>query len=236
MGRVEVPDHTVGTFAVSGGVRLGYRRVGRGVPVLLWHGGLITSFHLLALGERLAGAGFEVWVIDRRGRGLSGGEPSLRVEEAVEDVAAAVALTGARRVFGLSAGAVPVLGWALVAGSDCAVAVYEPPLGAALTWYRGRGLGTVGARGLVTAFDGGGVTGGGSGRGGGAVGIDGRGRAHGAFGRAVVGEDVRYQGSGVVVGWCAQSRLPHQGSGCVGGGGAGCESGGVGWGGAFGRH
>lgn len=48
MGRVEVPDHRVGTFAVSGGVRLGYR----GVPVLLWHGGLITSFHLLALGER----------------------------------------------------------------------------------------------------------------------------------------------------------------------------------------
>lgn len=134
MGRVEVPEHAVGSFAVAGGVRLGYRRVGRGVPVLFWHGGLITSFHLLGLAERLAGAGFQVWAIDRRGRGLSGGEPSLGVEEAVEDVATAVALTGARRVFGLSAGAVPVLGWALVAGSECAVAVYEPPLGAALTW------------------------------------------------------------------------------------------------------
>ncbi|WP_307851342.1 alpha/beta fold hydrolase [Nocardiopsis sp. MG754419] len=116
------------------GVRLGYRRLGQGPPVLLWHGGLITSHHLMVLAGHLARAGFEVWVPDRRGRGLSGGVAPRRVGPAARDVAALVEHTGARRLFGLSAGAVPVLEWARQAGPGCAVALYEPPLGAALSW------------------------------------------------------------------------------------------------------
>lgn len=72
---------------------------------------------------------FTVCVPDRRGRGLSGpfGD-DYGIEEEVEDLAAIMAATGARNVFGLSSGALITLQAALLLPSVRKIALYEPPL------------------------------------------------------------------------------------------------------------
>jgi pimeloyl-ACP methyl ester carboxylesterase len=71
---------------------------------------------------------FTVYVPDRRGRGLSGPHGDrFTVDKEVEDVQALVAKTGARNIFGLSAGALVALRSALATPALEHVALYEPP-------------------------------------------------------------------------------------------------------------
>src|SRR5690242_1005764 len=96
------------------GTTIGYRQLGSGPGVLLLHGGMEASQHLLKLATFLSDR-FTVSLPDRRGRGMSGpfGE-DYSITKECEDVAALVEGTGAERIFGLSPGALITLRSALV--------------------------------------------------------------------------------------------------------------------------
>lgn len=128
------PAHETGSTVSRDGTVLGYRCLGSGPAVVLTHGSMMTSHNLLRLGAALSDR-LTVYLPDLRGRGLSGPHgPGHSLERAAEDVAAIMEHTGARGIFGLSGGAVPILKWALsVSGGRRAseghrVALYEPPL------------------------------------------------------------------------------------------------------------
>jgi pimeloyl-ACP methyl ester carboxylesterase len=90
---------------------------------------MMTSQNLLGLARELA-SDFTVHVPDRRGRGASGGGEGARqgLVAEVEDLRVLLAETGARRVFGLSSGAIISLATALQSPAIEALALYEPPL------------------------------------------------------------------------------------------------------------
>lgn len=121
-------DYTTGTVTSRDGTTIGFRRLGSGPAVILLHGGMQAAQNLMKLAVLLA-QDFEVFVPDRRGRGLSG--PQLEpfdVTRSVDDVQALVEATGAQRIFGLSAGALVALRAALTTPELRRVALYEPPL------------------------------------------------------------------------------------------------------------
>jgi pimeloyl-ACP methyl ester carboxylesterase len=59
------------TVRSADGTTIGYRQLGRGAGVILLHGGMKTSQDFMTLAAALSDA-FTVYVVDRRGRGLSG--------------------------------------------------------------------------------------------------------------------------------------------------------------------
>ncbi|GAA2036403.1 hypothetical protein GCM10009839_41640 [Catenulispora yoronensis] len=96
--------------------------------LLVLHGGMKAAQHMADLAIELSDQ-YEVFVPDRRGRGQSGGfGPDHRMQREVEDVQALVDATGARMLFGHSAGGLISLSAALAIPSLEALAVYEPPL------------------------------------------------------------------------------------------------------------
>lgn len=121
-------EYRTGSVSSADGTVIGYRRLGSGPAVLLVHGGMQASHHLMKLAAALS-TGFTVYVPDRRGRGLSGPHgDAYGVTREVEDLRALVAATGASRVFGLSSGALVTLRTALATADLAAIALYEPPL------------------------------------------------------------------------------------------------------------
>jgi pimeloyl-ACP methyl ester carboxylesterase len=128
---MEAPDPrfcTAGSVVSKDGTTIGYRQAGSGPGLILVHGGMQTSQSFTKLATALSDA-FTVYVPDRRGRGLSGpfGD-NYGIEKEVEDLAALMARTSARNVFGLSSGALIALQAALTLPSMHKVALYEPPL------------------------------------------------------------------------------------------------------------
>src|SRR4051794_33109021 len=122
------PVYTTGTVISADGTAIGYRRLGRGPGLVLVHGAMQASQSFMKLAEELAGA-FTLYVLDRRGRGLSGPyRPSHTVERDCEDLDAVLRKTGARDVFALSAGALVSLQAALTFPPLRRLALYEPPL------------------------------------------------------------------------------------------------------------
>ncbi|MEV6331053.1 alpha/beta hydrolase [Streptomyces sp. NPDC051909] len=120
--------YRTGSVTSKDGTRIGYRRLGEGPGAVLMHGAMMSAHNFMRLGTALSRT-CTVYLPDRRGRGLSGPYgPDFTLQRAAEDVEAIMDGTGARRVFALSAGAIPVLQWALDAPPDCRVALYEPPL------------------------------------------------------------------------------------------------------------
>ena len=124
------PALTLQTATVTSrdGTTIGYRRVGAGPGVVLLHGGMQAAQSFTKLATALSN-GFTVYVPDRRGRGMSGPFTADHgIPKEIDDLQALLRATGARNVFGLSAGAVIALQAAL-SGSDIAkLALYEPPL------------------------------------------------------------------------------------------------------------
>jgi pimeloyl-ACP methyl ester carboxylesterase len=123
-----LPSYTTGAVTSKDGTIVGYRRVGRGAPVILVHGGMMASQNLMKLAGGLADV-FTAYVPDRRGRGLSGplGE-GFGIASAVEDLQALIASTGATRIFGSSVGAIVALYTALRTPALRHVVAYEPPI------------------------------------------------------------------------------------------------------------
>jgi pimeloyl-ACP methyl ester carboxylesterase len=112
----------------SDGTSIAYRELGSGPGLVLIHGGAGAAQSFSKLAESLASS-FTVYVPDRRGRGRSGpfgDHHSLATECA--DLEALLRHTGARNVFGLSAGAVIALHAATKLTMIDQLAVYEPPL------------------------------------------------------------------------------------------------------------
>ncbi|HEY4242823.1 MAG TPA: alpha/beta hydrolase [Kofleriaceae bacterium] len=106
-----------------------YRPGSKRTGVVLVHGGMQASHSFDTLARELA-ADFDVFVPDRRGRGKSGPRGlSYGLATEVEDILGVLRATGARRLFGLSSGAVISLGIA-AAHADALdrLALYEPPL------------------------------------------------------------------------------------------------------------
>jgi len=120
--------YTTGFVTSRDGATIGYRRMGSGPGVILLHGGMQAARNFMRLATALSDS-FTAYVPDRRGRGLSGpfGDDH-GMEKEVQDLEALMAGTGARDVFGLSAGALIALQATLTLPSLGKVALYEPPL------------------------------------------------------------------------------------------------------------
>ncbi|WP_170215730.1 alpha/beta fold hydrolase [Asanoa ferruginea] len=145
------------------GTLIGYRRYGGGdgLGLVLLHGGMKAAQHFSVLAETLTDD-FQVYVPDRRGRGMSGPHGAgFSVEREVEDLRAVLAETGARYVFGLSVGGLITLRTALETSTMERIALFEPPLSVSgsfsLDWlprYRRELAGGRRASALVTSMRG----------------------------------------------------------------------------------
>jgi len=126
--------YTTGSVTSKDGTIIGYRQYGQGPGLILVHGGMMASQNFTGLASALADQ-FTVHVPDRRGRGLSGpyGD-NYTIQKEVEDLQALVEKTGARSVFGLSAGAIVVLESTLATPSIDRIALYEPPFFSDTAW------------------------------------------------------------------------------------------------------
>jgi pimeloyl-ACP methyl ester carboxylesterase len=119
---------TTGAVVSADGTRIGYRRLGRGPSVILLHGGVNASQHMMKLGRALADA-YTVYLPDRRGRGMSGAfGPAYGIQREDEDLAAMVQHTEAECVFGPANGGLFALHGAIGLGQVRKVAAYEPLL------------------------------------------------------------------------------------------------------------
>lgn len=121
-------SYSIGSVTSNDSTTIGYQQMGDGPGLILVHGGMQASQHLMKLAASLSDE-FTVYVPDRRGRGLSGpyGD-NYNIQKAVDDVQALLKKTGAHYVFGLSAGAIISLQSALLLTDIHKLAVYEPPL------------------------------------------------------------------------------------------------------------
>jgi pimeloyl-ACP methyl ester carboxylesterase len=119
---------TTGSVVSADGTTIGYRRLGRGPSVIVLHGGVNASQHMMKLGRALADA-HTVHLPDRRGRGMSGAfGPAYGIEREDEDLAALVEHTGAECVFGPANGGLFALHGALGLERLRKVAAHEPLL------------------------------------------------------------------------------------------------------------
>ncbi len=98
------PEFTTGQVISEDGTCIGYRQVGAGPGLVIMHGGMRASQHYIRLAQALAGQR-TVIIPDRRGRGMSGpAGAAYSIEKEMEDLRALLEKTGARQVFGHSAG------------------------------------------------------------------------------------------------------------------------------------
>ena len=110
------------------GTTISYRVFGSGPGVVILHGTMSSAYNHQQLAEVLADA-FTVYVPDRRGRLLSGPYGSRYcVAREVEDLAALVARTDAKAVFGVSSGGIIALRAAVELPAIRKAAIFEPPL------------------------------------------------------------------------------------------------------------
>ncbi len=123
------PDSPIATETVTShdGTIIGYRALGQGPGLLIVHGGAGRSEYFLPLAQLLADR-YTVYVMDRRGRGLSGLQGAdYHIEQEYADVIALVEQTSIPYVFGHSYGGTVALGAALTRLLP-KLALYEPGL------------------------------------------------------------------------------------------------------------
>ena len=101
--------YETGSVVSKDGTVIGYRQMGEGPGVVLFHGGANASQNYSRLGAALSDA-FTVYISDRSGRGLSGplGD-NYNMRREIEDADAILAKIDAHNVFGLSSGALIAL-------------------------------------------------------------------------------------------------------------------------------
>jgi pimeloyl-ACP methyl ester carboxylesterase len=127
---VSKKNQTYTTDAVTSkdGTKIGYRKMGSGPGIVLLHGGVNASQHLMKLGTALSDS-FTIYIPDRRGRGMSGliGH-NYSIQKEDEDLDALLKKTGAHYVFGTADGALFALHAAITLPAIHKVAAYEPLL------------------------------------------------------------------------------------------------------------
>ncbi|TCO48790.1 alpha/beta fold hydrolase [Actinocrispum wychmicini] len=116
------------TVVSPDGTVIGYETLGEGPPLVLVHGGTATRIRWAPVQHKLA-ARYKVYLMDRRGRGLSTNEGSAySLKREAEDVAAvAEAAGGDVYVVGHSYGALVTIEAALLHGFR-RIMLYEPPM------------------------------------------------------------------------------------------------------------
>ncbi len=119
-------SYTTDSVTSKDGTKIGYRIMGSGPSVILLHGGINASQHLMKLGALLKDE-FTVYIPDRRGRGMSGpiGD-DYSIEKEDEDLNALIKKTGSHYVFGTADGALFALHAAISNPDIHKVAAYEP--------------------------------------------------------------------------------------------------------------
>lgn len=130
--------YSINSVTSKDGTKIGYYKIDKrnqqGPSVVLVHGGMESAMSHLELAEALADD-YIVYFYDRRGRGLSGAYgDGYNVGKEVQDLAALLEESGAKYIFGISAGAVVCLQAMLrLKGIEKAV-IYEPPLSVNGKW------------------------------------------------------------------------------------------------------
>jgi pimeloyl-ACP methyl ester carboxylesterase len=121
-------SYTTGYVTSRDGTTIGYRQLGHGPGVVMLHGAMESAQSHMQLAVALADA-FTVYLPDRRGRGLSGQfGSSYGMKTEVEDLDALLTESGARNVFGVSAGGLICLQASRTLPSIHKAALYEPAL------------------------------------------------------------------------------------------------------------
>lgn len=124
---VNPEQYSTGHVISADGTTIGYRQTGSGPGVVILHGVARASQHYELLANALADW-FTVYLPDRRGRGLSGPRgDGYNIKKETEDLCAILQETGARWVFGHSAGGFIALEAAIELPIE-KLAVYEPPI------------------------------------------------------------------------------------------------------------
>jgi pimeloyl-ACP methyl ester carboxylesterase len=112
--------------AVAGGT-LACHTVGTGEGLVIVHGAMQSGTSQADLAELLAPL-YTVHLVDRRGRGRSTAPVAAAADREVDDLKAVVEATGARRVMGVSSGAILSARVALRVPSLERLVLFEPPL------------------------------------------------------------------------------------------------------------
>ena len=134
-----ISNHTVESVD---GTLVGFRKLGSGTPIVLVHGSISTGEQWLAVAEQLADA-HTVYIMDRRGRGLSADADDYSLGTEADDIKAVLDLAGeGPALLGHSYGAICALEAVRTGVSISSLVLYEPPLpvdaptaGAALSEY-----------------------------------------------------------------------------------------------------
>ncbi|WP_051027062.1 alpha/beta fold hydrolase [Nocardia higoensis] len=120
------------TVVSADGVRVGFHLAGAGTPIVIVHGSISTGEAWLPVAGQLA-ADHSVYVLDRRGRGLSGDSGTYTLGTEATDITAlldrAADDTGAAPVLvGHSFGAICCLEAVRLGADIASLVLYEPPL------------------------------------------------------------------------------------------------------------
>jgi pimeloyl-ACP methyl ester carboxylesterase len=118
-------NHTVES---ADGISIGYRKLGSGSPILLVHGSVSTGEQWLAVAEQLANR-HTVYIMDRRGRGLSADAEDYSLSTEADDIKALLGVAGdGAALLGHSYGAICTLEAVRTGASVSSLVLYEPPL------------------------------------------------------------------------------------------------------------
>jgi pimeloyl-ACP methyl ester carboxylesterase len=121
-------EKTVETIISPDGTAIAYQRSGAGSPLVLLHGTAGSSVRWAPILPALE-AHFEVYAVDRRGRGASGDGAPYAIEREFEDIVAVVEAIGAPvAVLGHSFGGLCALEAALRTPNLRQLLLYEPAL------------------------------------------------------------------------------------------------------------
>jgi pimeloyl-ACP methyl ester carboxylesterase len=119
---------TTATVAAPDGASIGYRAIGQGPGIIVLHGAMSSGHNHLQLAQAMA-ARHTVYLVDRRGRGLSVSAPAgSGIATEVADLDAILTTTAAHDVFGVSSGAIVCLEAARTLATIHRAAIFEPPL------------------------------------------------------------------------------------------------------------
>lgn len=120
-----ITSHTVES---ADGTSIGYLKLGSGNPVVLVHGSISTGEQWMSVAEQLA-ANHTVYIMDRRGRGLSGDAEDYSLSSESDDIKAVLRVAGERSaLLGHSYGAICALEAVRTGASISSLVLYEPPL------------------------------------------------------------------------------------------------------------
>jgi pimeloyl-ACP methyl ester carboxylesterase len=125
---IQIQYILIHTVTSHDGTNIGYRQMGSGPGLVLVHGSMASSQSFMTLATILS-EDFTVYILDRRGRGLSGPVGNnYCIQKEIEDLDAIFKKTGAHYIFGLGSGALIAIKASLYLPSINKIVLYEPPI------------------------------------------------------------------------------------------------------------